>query len=1242
MAKTETTVNNLKINRGTYANIQANLSSISENELIITTDKNMPVPTASDAGKVISVDSNGEYTLQPTSPSGVTSVGIINGGGLTVSGSPITSSGSITVGHATGTGTSTSNTGRTYVQNITLDSYGHITNVTNATETVVDTNTTYSLNVNGTGTNATKLGLTAGGSGSGTTWVTVPYATTAGSADSVAWANVVGHDAGVDADLGIDTSSGDTTKFLNNKGDWAVPPDTNTTYTFADGTNGFTVTPSGGQSQTVVVTPSIANNITGSGTSGSIAKFSGTNTITGGPAFDTSDTTKHLRHDGNWVDTAYRTSSIPYGQVDATSTSTAYTATVPGITELRDGVCVWLKNGVVTSEAGFTINVNNLGAKPSYSNMAAATADTTIFNVNYTMLFVYDSTRVSGGCWVCYRGYDSNSNTIGYQLRTNSMSMAVSGATYRYRILFTSADGTKYVPANTSTSTNATSARAVNQTPIDPFGDIRYYSSTTAVSSGSRPGTSSLWQQYTLTLGYSFNRTGAALTLTSWKPVYVKCAPQANGSAIMDADTPFVQALPSTEDGKIYIFLGVAYSATAIELLAEHPVYCYKNNGIRHWTGQDIATPTSVSTAITTAIEALDVTNITSGLSASKTITALSETDGLISATASDIAIGSGQVTKDATNVTIATSDVLPVFDNSDSNKLKGSIAFDTSNTTDFLRKDGTWVTPVTVSVGTLNTNNSTAQTVPTTAESFGGNISLHKIAKTGTYSDLIGRPTIPAAPGTLNTTATTAQTTSASEALSGSVTLHKVSKTGDYGDLLNKPTDANGIVPIANGGTGVSDASGGTWYTSTELHPRFHVYFNSDQATFYCVYEGPYTGISSVSTALSSDYVKMALSSEVPVTVTGSGIVLFNGTIMTNALGGSPEFIYVLFPDTVTFGGSLVNGLCGTLTYSVGEGLYLSNMVANQPYWYTTWRPSLFFDGLDGEGQLGPSRTLDTLYQSNGVIYASATDIAITSDKVTKYSTDATIATGDKIGIFDSSDSNKLKSTSISFDTTNTTDFLRRDGTWAVPSGGAGTITDVQVNNTSVVTNGVANIDTTGLFPKTGGEITGDVTLLKEGTTPGDSYSLIFQRGTLTDSYNDWRLQDRGGYLYFDQRGANSTTWSNQVMFNTSGGITATSFSGSGASLTSLNASNISSGTLNAARLPSGLEYTTNKVTSISSSSTDDQYASAKCTYDAIDAKESKGKITISGTEYTVSRQPLTITDGNTTTTYYVAVLTT
>ena len=280
-----------------------------------------------------------------------------------------------------------------------------------------------------------------------------------------------------------------------------------------------------------------------------------------------------------------RATAIPYGEVDSTSTSTAFTVTVPGITELTNGTLCYIRNNVVTSASGFTIDVNGLGAKPVYSSLAAASRSTTIFNINYTMMFIYNENRVSDGCWDVFYGYDSNTNTIGYQIRTYGLSLPMSSVVYRYRLLFTSADGTHFVPANNATSTNATAARTTIQEKIDPFGRIIYYGTTASVAAGSRPAAGSLWQQYApITLGYSFNRTGAALVLTLWKPLYLKCAPQTDGSAIIDADTPYVQTLPSTEDGKIYIFLGIVYTETQFELTLEHPIYEYKDGAIRQWT----------------------------------------------------------------------------------------------------------------------------------------------------------------------------------------------------------------------------------------------------------------------------------------------------------------------------------------------------------------------------------------------------------------------------------------------------------------------------------------------------------------------------------------------------------------------------------------------------------------------------------------------------------------------------------
>ena len=276
-----------------------------------------------------------------------------------------------------------------------------------------------------------------------------------------------------------------------------------------------------------------------------------------------------------------KTTGIPFGIVDSTSTSTAYTVTVPGIYKLENGVTCMVKNGVVTSASGFTINVNSLGDKPVYSSLAAASRETTIFNKNYTLILVYDSTRVDGGAWLCYRATDTNAAYV----RFNDLSRLPTHAARYYKLYFTSADGTKWVPASANTTNNATSARAVNQEPIDPFGTIAYTSSSTNYTTSTNIAPSSLWTHYSFTLGYSFNRTGSAWSLTVGSPVYVKCAPQTNGSAIIDSATPIVQTLPSAADDKIYIFLGVAISATKVEMTTNHPVYYHDGTGIRIWSG---------------------------------------------------------------------------------------------------------------------------------------------------------------------------------------------------------------------------------------------------------------------------------------------------------------------------------------------------------------------------------------------------------------------------------------------------------------------------------------------------------------------------------------------------------------------------------------------------------------------------------------------------------------------------------
>lgn len=277
---------------------------------------------------------------------------------------------------------------------------------------------------------------------------------------------------------------------------------------------------------------------------------------------------------------ATKTVAIPYGECDGTSTSTAFTATVSGITSLYDGVCVYLKNGVVTSASGWTLNINNLGAYPVYQSQAAASRTSTIYNVAYTGLFVFNSTRIEGGCWDYFYGYNSDTNTIAYQVRRYQTDLVTYTKLYRYQFSFTRTDNT-VLPVN-AVSNNTGTSKTLTTESFDPFGMIYYYSTTTTVDPGASPGASYMWIEYpTADLRYSFN-TGT--TLTAKSPVFIKCSPQSDGTFKLSGNDCIVQTLPNTVDGYAYIYLGRAYDTYRITLDLEHPIYYYNNGGLRQWT----------------------------------------------------------------------------------------------------------------------------------------------------------------------------------------------------------------------------------------------------------------------------------------------------------------------------------------------------------------------------------------------------------------------------------------------------------------------------------------------------------------------------------------------------------------------------------------------------------------------------------------------------------------------------------
>ena len=223
-------------------------------------------------------------------------------------------------------------------------------------------------------------------------------------------------------------------------------PDNNTTYTFANGTNGFTVTPSGGTAQTVTVTPSITNNVTGSGTSGYLTKFNGANTITNGPQLGSSTTT-YLRNDGSWetpVGTTYSGGTgISIGTGNAINHSNSVTAqTTQKVYPIKIdaqghisayGTSPTTLSGYGITDAKIASGVITLGS----NTITPLTASSTL-----------DATKLSGtipsGCYTDTKNTTGSTNTSSKIFLVGATSQAANPQTYSHDTAYVGTDGCLY------------------------------------------------------------------------------------------------------------------------------------------------------------------------------------------------------------------------------------------------------------------------------------------------------------------------------------------------------------------------------------------------------------------------------------------------------------------------------------------------------------------------------------------------------------------------------------------------------------------------------------------------------------------------------------------------------------------------------------------------------------------------------------------------------------------------------
>jgi len=245
---------------------------------------------------------------------------------------------------------------------------------------------------------------------------------------------------------------------------------TTTSTTFID-----TVSQSGGKisatKKTLPTASSSTAGITKVGASGGAAAYSHTHTSLDSSVSAGDHYTPVYVDDGVPTVLAY---NMPQQvvNVDSTSTRTVITATVPGVTELVDGLTVRLNNIVASgSNTDCTLNVNSLGALPIYLSYPVTTRVTTHWAVNSVFDFIYSSTLVEGGCWIMQIGRDTNTTysnaTLGQgygECSTAEATLAKASTISSYALTaggIVSIKFTYAVPANSTLNIRTRGAKAI-------------------------------------------------------------------------------------------------------------------------------------------------------------------------------------------------------------------------------------------------------------------------------------------------------------------------------------------------------------------------------------------------------------------------------------------------------------------------------------------------------------------------------------------------------------------------------------------------------------------------------------------------------------------------------------------------------------------------------------------------------------------------------------------------------------
>lgn len=280
-----------------------------------------------------------------------------------------------------------------------------------------------------------------------------------------------------------------------------------------------------------------------------------------------------------------------------TAATGSWTGALHGVPALYTGLTImyylpWAGSGNATLNLTLDDGTTTGAVNCYYSNSRL----TTHYGKGCNIIMTYykagdikiDGTATTDNRWIANANY-ADGNSVAYRVTTYyNRFKAGANKIFPYTIIMQCPDG-RWESIVTSSSTGTSKAR---NTHAFILGQIAVMYANATYNENATVGDNVVWDHATDLIDhrYSFNTANNSTSgTTAVKPIYlVGSINPLDGYFYLDT-TWWTQTLPTTNDGKLYIYLGDAYDYYRMSFRMNHPIYCHTNGMIREYA-QDCAT----------------------------------------------------------------------------------------------------------------------------------------------------------------------------------------------------------------------------------------------------------------------------------------------------------------------------------------------------------------------------------------------------------------------------------------------------------------------------------------------------------------------------------------------------------------------------------------------------------------------------------------------------------------------------